>query len=168
MKLVKDDGGRESAGFKGSAGDCVARAIAIVTGRPYAEVYGRLARETGDQRASKRTKKKPASARNGINTKRKWFADYMAELGLVWTPTMKIGQGCKVHLRAGELPAGKLIVQVSKHYTAVIDGVLHDNYDCSRGGTRCVYGYWAIKGTTLPQRKRAALAAINAFVASEA
>lgn len=26
---------------------------------------------------------------------------------------------------------------------AVVDGVLHDTFDCSRGGTRCVYGYYA-------------------------
>jgi len=25
---------------------------------------------------------------------------------------------------------------------AVIDGVINDTYDCSREGTRCVYGYW--------------------------
>jgi hypothetical protein len=24
----------------------------------------------------------------------------------------------------------------------VIDGVIHDTFDPSRGGTRCVYGYW--------------------------
>lgn len=142
MKVVINDGGREAAGFKGHADDCVARAIATVTGKPYAEVYTRLARETGEQRASKRTKKRSASARNGVNVRRKWFDDYMAELGLVWTPTMQIGQGCKVHLKAGELPPGRLVVAVSKHYTAVIDGELHDTYDCSRNGTRCVYGYW--------------------------
>jgi len=28
---------------------------------------------------------------------------------------------------------------------AVIDGVLHDAYDCSREGTRCVYGYYKLK-----------------------
>ena len=142
MKLVINDGGREAAGYKGRASDCVARAITIVTGKPYAEVYGRLAQETGAQRASKRTKKRSASARSGINTKRKWFDAYMAELGLEWTPTMKIGQGCKVHLKADELPPGRLVVAVSKHYTAMIDGELHDIYDCSRDGTRCVYGYW--------------------------
>jgi hypothetical protein len=31
---------------------------------------------------------------------------------------------------------------VSKHYCAVIDGVIHDTSDPSRDGTRCVYGYW--------------------------
>jgi len=55
---------------------------------------------------------------------------------------MAIGQGCKVHLRAEELPPGRLVVQVSKHVTAVIDGVIYDTHDCSRGGTRCVYGLW--------------------------
>jgi hypothetical protein len=34
---------------------------------------------------------------------------------------MKIGQGCRVHLRAGELPDGKLVVRVSRHMVAVID-----------------------------------------------
>jgi hypothetical protein len=64
-----------------------------------------------------------------------------ASLGLRWVPTMQIGQGCKVHLRRDELPQkGRLVL--SRHAAAVIDGVLHDTYDCSRGGTRCVYGYW--------------------------
>jgi len=171
MKCVFNDGGRKAAGFKGRADDCVCRSIAIVTGLPYAEIYARLARETGEQRASKRTKKRSASARDGIHTKRKWFKDYMAELGLVWTPTMRIGQGCKVHLADGELPPGRLIVAVSKHYTAVIDGVINDTFNPSRSkswsiepdtgqelkanqgrnqngvwteiGGRCVYGYWA-------------------------
>jgi hypothetical protein len=55
---------------------------------------------------------------------------------------MKIGQGCKVHLRKEELPSGRLIVSVSRHLTAVIDGVIYDNHDCSRDGSRCVYGYY--------------------------
>jgi len=33
-----------------------------------------------------------------------------------------------------------------KHTTAVIDGIIHDTYDPSRAGTRCVYGYFT-KGT---------------------
>jgi hypothetical protein len=66
----------------------------------------------------------------------------MESLGWVWTPTMLVGQGCKVHLRASELPKGRLVVCVSKHSVAVIDGIIHDTYDPSRGGTRCVYGYW--------------------------
>jgi hypothetical protein len=47
-------------------------------------------------------------------------------------------------LCASELPQGALLVKVSKHLTAVIDGVIHDTHDCSRGGTRCVYGYFSM------------------------
>ena len=71
----------------------------------------------------------------------------MKELGFEWVPTMQVGKGCKVHLKADELPKGKLIVSVSKHYTAVVDGVIYDTHDCSRNETRCVYGYYTLKET---------------------
>lgn len=140
-----NDGGRAAAGFRGKAGDCVTRAIAIATGLPYREVYDRLAEGHATQRASSRTGKKPRTAREGIYTQRKWFKDYMTSLGFVWTPTMGIGQGCTVHLRAEELPPGRLVVNVSRHSVAVIDGVIHDTYDPSRGENRCVYGYWRLE-----------------------
>lgn len=148
--FIQDDGGRTAAGFKGRAGDCVARSIAIAAGLPYAEVYAALAKGTGTQRASKRTAKRSASARAGINTGRKWFKDYMASLGFRWVPTMAIGSGCTVHLTADELPMGRLVVSVSGHMTAMVDGIIHDTYDPRRPDrvdgvlreTRCVYGYW--------------------------
>ena len=56
---------------------------------------------------------------------------------------MLVGQGCKVHLRSEELPSGILIVAVSRHLTVVKNGVIYDTHDCSRDGTRCVYGYWS-------------------------
>lgn len=105
MPWVQDDGGRAAAGFKGSAGDCVARSVAIAGGLPYGEVYATLAAGQGAQRAG-RGNKKPASARNGINPHRKWFRDYMAALGFEWLPTMRVGEGCRVHLLRGELPPG--------------------------------------------------------------
>lgn len=141
MHFKYDDGGRAQAGFKGKADDCVARSIAIAAQLPYRDVYDRLAMETGAQRKGK-VGKRAASAREGINTSRKWFKDYMEEVGFRWVPTMRVGQGCCTHLRADELPSGRLIIAVSKHYTAMIDGVIHDTDDCSRNGTRCVYGYW--------------------------
>ncbi len=139
------DGGRAAAGFKGTAGDCVARALTIATARPYREIYDRLAEGNATQRASKHCKKRSRSANNGVFTGRKWFKDYMAELGFKWTPTMQIGQGCTVHMRADELPGGVLIVRASRHMCAVIDGVAYDNHDPRRDGTRCVYGYWKLR-----------------------
>lgn len=138
MMVIYNDGGREDAGFKGRTGDCVTRAVAIASGLPYKEVYNALAHGTGAQRGSKGTR----TARNGIQVKRKWFKDYMASIGFTWNATMQIGSGCRVHLKADELPGGNIIVSLSKHYAAVIDGVLHDTFNCSRNGRRCVYGYW--------------------------
>ena len=139
-----NDGGRAEAGYKGRTGDCVTRAVAIAASLPYQEVYDRLAEGNATQRITKRSPKSDGkkTARRGISTKRKWFKDYMAELGFKFVATMGIGTGCRVHLKADELPKGRLICNVSRHYTAVIDGVINDTYDCSRGGQRCVYGYW--------------------------
>ena len=132
MKFVEDDGGRSAAGYKSYAGDCVCRAVTIASGLPYAEVYEALAKGSGNQRKSKRTPKKSASARNGISVKRQWFKDYMHSIGFEWVPTMLVGQGCKVHLSAGELPMGRLVVSVSKHYTCVVDGKVHDTWNPQR------------------------------------
>ena len=131
-KWVYDDGGRKAAGFKGETNDCVTRAIAIVTGRDYREVYNELA-----ERQKQITGVK--SARNGINKSVR--KQYLADLGFEWIPTMHVGEGTTVHLRSDELPSGRLIVAVSRHVVAVIDGVIHDTFDPSRGGTRAVYGF---------------------------
>ena len=139
MEWVFDDGGRAEAGFKGTTGDCVCRAIAIATQKPYKEVYD-LINEYGKKERTSKRKRGKSSARNGVykNTIKKVMEHY----GWVWHPTMQIGQGCKVHLREDELPSGRLVVSVSRHEVAVIDGVIHDIYDPSREGDRCVYGYF--------------------------
>lgn len=154
MKYQYNDGGRQAAGYKGHTGDCVCRAICIASGLPYETVYNQLATGNAMQRSSKHTPKKGKTAANGINTTRKWFKDYMHQLGFTWVACMGIGTGCKVHLTDGELPMGNLVVSVSKHYTAVINGVIHDTYNPERNnewlngdGTtsiqkRCVYGYY--------------------------
>lgn len=139
MKWILNDGGRAAAGFKGETGDCTCRAIAIATGMPYQRVYDDLNACGSKERRSKRRRGK-SSARTGVHIPT--IRRYLTSLGWTWVPTMRIGQGCRVHLRDGELPGGPLIVSVSRHLTAVIDGVIHDRYDPSRGGTRCVYGYY--------------------------
>lgn len=157
MPWVYDDGGRADAGFKGSTGDCVCRAVSIVTGEPYIDVYNYINELASKERKSKRQVK--SSVRTGVrkSTTRKVFEHY----GFKWIPTMKVGQGCKVHLVADELPKGSIAVSVSKHITAVIDGVIHDTYDPNDRGSqldfidgkpvdvscnRCVYGYFIKEG----------------------
>ena len=141
-----NDGGRAAVGFKGVAGDCVVRSIAIAANLPYMQVYEdlRLANESyallRNDRLAKRLNAKGSSPRNGNH--RNVFHDYIVGLGFLWVPTMKIGAGCQVHLRADELPKAILIVKVSKHLSAVLNGVIQDTHDPSRGGNRCVYGYY--------------------------
>jgi hypothetical protein len=129
-----NDGGRAASGRSGHTGDCVCRAVAIASGRPYDEVYAVLAAGNSWQRVTKRTRKSATyrSVRNGVYTRRKWFKDYMVSLGFEWVPTMQIGSGCKVHLDRDELPAGRLVVMVSRHACAMIDGIIHDTHDPRR------------------------------------
>ena len=126
------------------------RAIAIAAGLDYQYVYDAMAEGNADQRQTKRSRRKKScgrrTANHGIWTTRKWFKDWMVKHGFVWVTCMTIGSGCKVHLRREDLPMGRIIVRVTRHYCAVIDGIIHDTYDCSRDGTRCVYGYWVFKG----------------------
>ena len=140
MQLVINDGGRSAAGYKGTAGDCVVRAIAIATELPYQTVYdGINAMALSHERRGKR-KRGISNARTGVYNRT--IHRYMESLGWKWTPTMFIGSGCNFHLKADELPTGRLVVMLSKHTCAVIDGVIHDTSDPSRDETRCVYGYF--------------------------
>lgn len=128
MKLIISDGGRSNY-FKGTTGDCVVRAICNATGKDYKEVYNDLWEMQFD------------SPRNGVKPKvyKKYIEDV---LGWTWCNCMEIGKGCKVHLNEFQLPNTVLIVRLSKHLTCVKNRVLYDTYDCSRNGTRCVYGFW--------------------------
>ena len=155
IKFTYNDGGRKSAGYKGDAGDCVVRAIAIATEFPYRQVYKDLQGEIAEAIVYGRKSKLRSSLvheaamgrvspRNGVH--KKLFHAYLIGLGWQWIPTMSIGSGCTVHLRAEELPAGRIVASVSKHLVAVIDGAINDTYDPSRDGTRCVYGYYGLAG----------------------
>lgn len=144
MRWVIDDGGRAAAGFSGSAGDCVVRAIAIAAEIPYRQVYDdlhELARSIkGRSRAAMASRAKP-TPRTGVF--RKVYHDYLLDLGFVWDARMEIGSGCTTHMRADELPeVGRIICRLSRHLVAVVDGVIHDTSDPSRGGSRCVYGIY--------------------------
>ena len=123
LKLEVNDGGRAASGYKGQAGDCVVRSIAIVTGLPYQKVYDDLFkaneefRNTSKTKLARSLKQKNDSPRSG--THRVVLKKYLAQLNFRWTPTMFVGQGCKVHLKKEELPSGILLVSCSNHLTVV-------------------------------------------------
>lgn len=140
MEWVYDDGGRSKYFKAEKVGDCCARAIAIATETDYKVVYDLINKLAKKERTGK-NKKSISNAREGVY--RVTAKNVMKELGWQWHPVMGIGTGCTMHMDADELPNGRIVVSLSKHYTAVIDGVLHDTYDCTRDGSRCVYGYWS-------------------------
>ena len=143
MKFVQSDGGRSNYFATEHVGDCCVRAICNATGKDYKEVYdgiNAVARKVGKKK--NRSGSGKSSARNGVYVDdAKMYIEGV--LGWKWHPTMFFGSGCKVHVRSDELPSGNLILNLSRHYSCVKDGVLYDTYDCSRDGTRCVYGYWS-------------------------
>jgi hypothetical protein len=149
--FVKDDGGREFAGYKGMADDCTCRAIAIATGEDYETVYRALwdivkrKRAAGDKECAK------VSPRTGVP--RSVYDEYLTSLGWEWFPTMQVGSTKRIHVRPDELPNEDMVLRLSKHMTAVLDGELHDTYDPSRDGTRLVYGYYVhTNGATARRR----------------
>lgn len=136
LNVIIDDGGRSKYFKAPRVGDCVTRAIAIATQRDYKEVYDDLFRLSGE------------SPRDGV--KKSAIKKYMNAIGWEFIPLMKIGSGCKAHLAEGEVPMDeRIICSVSGHYVAVIYGEVHDTYDSTREGQRCVYGYWHKPDTSL-------------------
>ena len=122
-----NDGGRKDAGFKGVAGDCGARAMAIALGLDYKAVYKELAQANADNGRAK-------SARNGIN--KDIYSEVLKRYGWVWHKSPQF-DGRKA--RCSDMPAGTVIAKQAHHFVAVIDGVANDIWDCTH---RMVYGYW--------------------------
>lgn len=143
---VEDDGGRGRAGFGGAAGDCVARAIAIATQKDYREVHDALiVRSVESAKHDNSAHGKRIRRRGGVTAfdadhgcSKTAYGPYLESLG--WRHVSTEDQ--KLRLRADELPPGRLVVEISRHLVAVIDGVIHDTFDSGRAGRVRVKGYW--------------------------
>jgi hypothetical protein len=132
MKWVYDDGGRFEAGYSYHAKDCVCRALSIITERPYREVQREL------------------KSLDPVNPRgREGYPKYLTSRGFAWFPCPDV-----VHFSAEELSPGRLVVVIKEHLAAVINGVLHDTYDCSRKGPVRVEGYWALPSSAESAAKR--------------
>jgi len=123
-----NDGGRADAGFKGTAGDCGARAMAIALELDYKTVYKELAQANKDMGFAK-------SARNGIM--KNVYDMVLKRHGWVWHQAPKF-DGRKA--RCSDMPTGVVIARQARHFVAVIDGQPNDIWDCTG---KMVYGYWA-------------------------
>jgi len=155
MKFNYNDGGR-SKYFKGeNVGDCATRAISIALGKDYKEVYDTINNMAKRESTKRHKGHKRSQSRNGV-FKETWKR-YLAKAGWVHVSTCSIGSTkSKLKFVDGALPEkGTYIVQLSKHLTTLVDGVINDTYDCSKkqyydwysgdlvtNDERCVYGYW--------------------------
>ena len=115
-----NDGGRSEAGYKGDTGDCVCRAVSIITGCSgdnYKNWYKTLA-NLNHKRYGKR------SARNGIDK-----SDYEKAFRLAGLVKVKRGKGvCPTYTEA-YARHGNCIVSTSHHLCAIVDGKLQDTDD---------------------------------------
>jgi hypothetical protein len=139
------DGGRAAAGFPdtNSAGealrDCVCRAIATASERDYGKVHEKLCALGWSPGTADRLPEEMADVDTCLKAN-----------GWTWTPFIgRLVYLCAEHLCADGLPpSGRLIVRCNEHLTAVIDGVVHDTFNCSETGLHCepppprVFGYY--------------------------
>ena len=123
-----NDGGREAAGMKTKT-DCGIRSMAIACNLTYSEARTKL------KDAASLGKMGSKSVARGIY--KEDMSDALRKLGWVWHSAPKI-EGRKARLT--DLPHGRIIVRMAKHFAAVIDGELNDTWDSSQ---KMVYGYWA-------------------------
>ena len=135
-----DDAGHALSRFAAHPGNCVCRAITIAAEIPYEDTYQRLLALAARERP--RRGRPRSHPRTGVY--RRTYERLLFALGFRWGPTMQIGSGTTVHLHPDELPPGRLVVTLSRHLCAVVDGTVHDTHDCTRDGTRCVYGFYRL------------------------
>src|SRR5262252_3337517 len=110
------DGGRAAAGLPNSKrGDCVCRAIAIVTGYDYLKIAAFIDQEAQQERNRRNSPRYTrSSAEKGVKTHT--LHRVMKKLGFRFIPTIAVGTGCQVHLHPSELPPyGRYVLRVTHH-----------------------------------------------------
>lgn len=121
LRFQFNDGGCAESGRRGFAGDCVCRALAILTEQPYEHCYKALA--TANKAAGRRK-----SARNSV-TKRVYEPIFEAfGLRKVWAQSF--GSGERLTFKQAYLLYGDCIVTTAKHVACLRNGALHDTHDC--------------------------------------
>lgn len=105
--------------------DCVVRAFAIATGRPYAEILNGLEFINRDVRTE------------GINCGDPAFRDWALGMGFVW-----VLMDNATNFAALEHLPGPIVALGLGHAAAIVDGELHDLDDCQ---TLPLFGYFVRK-----------------------
>lgn len=133
-RFVKTDAGRSLSRRPRQTNDCTVRALTLVTGLPYDEVYDRCAAE--GRKCGKGMHLKTWLPRAIVGGYRfRW-------IGL---PARKGEWRANPVTFARDHPQGRFILRTAKHVLACVDGVVMDlSRDQGPMGLewRCVYGAW--------------------------
>jgi hypothetical protein len=106
--------------------DCVVRAIAIAQNKTWEVVYKELC-ELG------------AKLYDMPNSKNV-YTTYLQQHGYVKYPMPKHNNGKRYTVyELGRITSGTVVVQVARHLVTLIDGCVHDTWDCS---SKSVYNYY--------------------------
>ncbi len=146
MKFIETDGGRQAAGFIGTTGDCVTRALTIVTGEPYKQVYQELFdtakaySKEYDNPIAERIKRHGATPRRGVN--KEIYDIFLRKRGWAYLNKLKNDKYVERMVEDTFDSEKMYIVQVSKHLTVVKNHTILDSYDPSKDGKRGVKGYY--------------------------
>lgn len=132
-----DDGGRAAAGRKGTAGDCLVRAIAIVAGLPYLAVYRRAAAlyheqgfpRTGDAHYLFRGRGRGRTSAAAAAAQRRILRDF--GFAPARTPGRKSAGLCHLDYATAHDVYGDCIARICApmHWTALRGGALRDTWD---------------------------------------
>jgi hypothetical protein len=130
IDCIYNDGGRSAVFDTPGRNDCVTRALAIVTGLPYMDIWNGI-HATG------------SVGRTGLVDDTVAVRKYIESLGLMYIPNEAYFKDTKLPPRA--------ICCMRGHYFAVLDGCIHDVGHPTRGGRVYIKGYWMPKpvGATL-------------------
>ena len=114
--------------------DCVVRATCKALGKPYIDVYQDMF---------------GFSISSGLHLNdKKFLKKYLEHLGYGMLKQPKHQDNTKYTARefAKEFNKGIYIVSIRKHITVIVDGKIHDIWDCS---DKAVGNYWKIRGGCL-------------------
>ena len=121
-KYIYSDGGRRKSGRHGRAGDCVCRAIAIITNEGYEDIYNELAWRN-------------EAFGDGIRSARDGISDRVMH-GLLKAKGFKYVRIKQKQIYAVDLPKGRIVALVERHAMAVVNNVVIDSWDSRKKNIR--------------------------------
>lgn len=110
-------------------GDCVKRAITLVAGIDYMEVSKEL----------NRYKKVSKCPYFNSNKNCEGYVEKVLKLNKISFPAVSGKPRMNGTRFCEAFPKGRYILRMAKHWTACVDGIIYDTWDCSE---KCVYKAW--------------------------